>query len=462
MIVDDLKNHKFSILLALTSLALYISFGYGLVRTDFIKLITLYGALFYVGYKLIQITKWNFKFLIGVSFIFRLAFLFSIPNLSQDFYRFIWDGSLLANGMNPYLNTPDFLISQTSFSVTNAKELYNGMGSLSASHFTNYPPLNVFLFTIASWLTNNHILGSTIVLRVFIILADVGTLYYGKKLLEKFNIPIHHIFWYILNPFIIIELTGNLHFEGVMLFIVIWSLYLLSKEKWKLSAVVLAASVAIKLIPLIFLPLLYQHLKFKKWFWYCSIAVGINIILFLPFFSFPFAENYGQTVALWFLSFEFNGSIYYLLRELSIAFTGHKIIDEYGIVSPIIITLIVFWFSFFKKNKTLKQLIINMLLMLTFYYFLATTVHPWYIATLVLLSVFTKYKFPLVWSFMVFLSYSAYGNEAYQENLLLIALEYAVVLSVFVWEVFYKKIDFHPDINRDCGNDNLYFTSSSS
>src|SRR5690606_13488087 len=106
----------------------------------------------------------------------------------------------------------------------------------------------------------------------------------------------HNIFWYILNPFIIIELTGNLHFEGVMLLLVVCSLYLISKEKWKLSAVVLAASVSIKLIPFIFLPLLYQHLKFKKWFWYCTIVMGINLLLFLPFFSFQFAENYGQTV----------------------------------------------------------------------------------------------------------------------------------------------------------------------
>ena len=80
-----------------------------------------------------------------------------------------------------------------------------------------------------------------------------------------------------------------------------------------------------------------------------------------------------------------------------------------------------------------------MLLLLTFYYFLATTIHPWYITTIVLLSVFTKYKFPLVWSFMVILSYSAYGNEAYKENFWLIAMEYLIVFGVFVWEVWFKN-----------------------
>lgn len=446
MIPDYIKYRKFSLLLALTSLVLYISFAYDLERADFIKLITLYGGLFYTCYKLIQITKWDFKTLVGISLIFRIAFLFAIPNLSQDFYRFIWDGSLLVNGMNPYLYTPDQLISQPGLNITNAKILHEGMGSLSAGHYTSYPPLNILLFAVASGLSNNYILGSAVIMRIIIILADIGSLHFGKKLLEKFNLPAHNIFWYILNPFIIIELTGNLHFEGVMLFFVVWSLYLLSKNEWKLSAVVLAASVSVKLIPLLFLPILYQHLKFKKWFWYCIVVVGLNVFLFLPFFSFQFVENYGQTVALWFLSFEFNGSIYYLLRESSLALTGQKIIDKYGIISPIVVVLMLVGFSLFRKNETLQQIIINMLLMLSFYYFIATTVHPWYVATLLIFSVFTNYKFPIVWSLLVFLSYSAYGHETFNENFWLIALEYIIVFAVFIWEV--KKIENHKTVTK--------------
>ncbi len=438
MIPDYIKYRKFSLFLTIISLVLYILFAYDLEREDFIKLITLYGALFFTCCKLIQITKWDFKFLVGISLIFRIAFLFAIPNLSQDFYRFIWDGSLLVNGINPFLYTPDQLISQPDFNIVNAEVLHKGMGSLSVGHYTSYPPLNILIFALSSGLANNHILGSVVIMRIIIILADIGTLYFGKKLLEKFNIPVHNIFWYILNPFIIIELTGNLHFEGVMLFFVVWSLYLLSKNKWKLSAIVFAASVSIKLIPLLFLPIFYQHLKFKKWFGYCVTVIGLNILFFFPFFSFQFVENYGQTVALWFLSFEFNGSIYYVLRESIFAFTGQKIIDVYGIMSPIIVLLMTVWFSLVRKNKTLQQIIINMLLILSCYYFIATTVHPWYIVTLLILSVFTNYKFPVIWSLVVFLSYSAYENQSYQENFWLIALEYLVVFGVLIWELRMK------------------------
>ena len=80
-----------------------------------------------------------------------------------------------------------------------------------------------------------------------------------------------------------------------------------------------------------------------------------------------------------------------------------------------------------------------MLFAVSFYLFLSTTVHPWYIATPLLLSVFTKYKFPLVWSFMVMLSYSAYGKNGFDEKLWLVAFEYILVIGFSVWELWISK-----------------------
>lgn len=82
-----------------------------------------------------------------------------------------------------------------------------------------------------------------------------------------------------------------------------------------------------------------------------------------------------------------------------------------------------------------------MLLVLSFYYFTATTVHPWYIATLLILSIFTKYKFPLVWSFIIIISYLAYTNSNNTENLWIIAFEYLVVYIVLVREIFLKNFN---------------------
>ncbi|EPR73847.1 hypothetical protein ADIWIN_1207 [Winogradskyella psychrotolerans RS-3] len=453
------KYHKIPFLFFIASCIVYLWFAYHITRIETTQLLLLYIALFVFAYKIIKTSGFNtstslstgFRLLVIFSIAFRVLLLFSIPNLSQDFYRFIWDGRLILEGFNPYLYTPDSFINSGKFPVDQAQELYNGMGSLSSSHFSNYPPLNQLCFVIANLFPGQSILSSVIGLRLVIIAADIGTLYFGKKLLERLKLPSNRIYWYILNPFIIIELTGNLHFEGVMIFFIIWALYLLHARKWKWAAVVLACSISVKLIPLMLLPLFFgwfnsnklngqtERLGLLKLIAFYSIVIATTLLLFLPFFSMEFVTNYSKTVGLWFGNFEFNASIYYVARAIGYALTGYNEIAIIGKVLPIISVAIILGFSFLKQNNSLPRLAASMLLALTFYLFLSTTVHPWYIATLVILSVFTNYKFPLVWSLVIALSYLAYSNSTYSENLWIIALEYAIVLSFFTWEIFIKK-----------------------
>jgi hypothetical protein len=162
-------------------------------------------------------------------------------------------------------------------------------------------------------------------------------------------------------------------------------------------------------------------------------------LLFLPFYSKQFIHNYTKTVSLWFQDFEFNASLYYIARAIGYLFRGYNEITTIGKIVPVLVVLFVLGMTFLRKNKTTVQLITSMLLVLSFYYFTATTVHPWYVATLLILSVFTNYKFPLVWSFIIILSYLAYLNTNNTENLWVIGLEYLVVYAVFIWEVFISK-----------------------
>ena len=417
----------------------YLSFAYDLNRNDYIKLVSLYTGLFIAFYNLILSNKLNFKFLTILAVGLRLLFLISTPNLSQDFYRFIWDGRMILAGFNPYLFTPESFIIKDIIPIHQALELYNGMGVLNGSHFTNYPPLNQICFVIAGLISGKSIVGSVVIMRLIIISADLGTLYFSKKLLEKLNIPIHHIFWYLLNPFIIIELSGNLHFEGLMIFFLVWTIYLLHLNKWKLAALTLACSVSVKLIPLIFLPLLLKHLHWKKSVVFYIIVFATTALTFLPFVTIEFITNYYETVGLWFQRFEFNASLYYIARSIGYTFRGYNEIAIIGKIIPFIVVLFVLGITFFRRNKSTIDLISSMLFVLSFYYFTATTVHPWYVAALLILSVFTKYKFPIVWSFIGILSYLAYTNADNTENLWIISLEYAVIYGVFLWDIFINK-----------------------
>ena len=434
--------------MVLISMGFYFAFAYNLERTDFLKLITLFTGLFFLHFKLIQFEKWNFKFLLLAGIFFRLVFLMAEPNLSQDFYRFVWDGELVQQGINPYLHLPDALIQDQNGVIANAAQLHKGMGDLSASHYSNYPPLNQLIFALAAMLSGKSIMGATIAMRIIIILADIGIFYFGRKLLQKLNSSPHLIFWYFINPLVIIELTGNLHFEGVMLFFFIWALYLLLAKKLLLSGVIYALSISIKLVPLLFLPLFFKHLGFKKSLvFYCVVTI-VSVLLVIPFFTSEFITHYSETVGLWFSNFEFNAGLYNAIKQIAIQFDAKpwELIKTYGKITPMVTIFIVLVFTFLRKNQKFHVLLESMLWVLAIYYFISPTVHPWYIVFLILLTIFTDYRFSLVWSLAVVLSYWAYSNSGYKENLMLLAFEYIVVYGFLVYEILRlrgKKILFH-------------------
>ena len=306
------------------------------------------------------------------------------------------------------------------------------------------------------------IFGSVLVLRSIIILADIGILYFGKKLLERLNLPIKNIFWYFLNPFIIIEMTGNLHFEPVMLFFLVWALYKLHQQKWIFAAILITCAVSMKLIPLLFLPLFFQwfvnkhdhkqgekpqsqnkqtsskNLAFKilKLSLFYLIILTFTLLFFFPFYNSELIANYSNSIGLWFRTFEFNASFYYIFREIGYTFRGHNEIAFIGKITPVLTILFLLYLSFFKQNKNIAQLMTAMLFGLCFYYFTATTVHPWYLATPLILCVFTKYKFPIVWSLVIILTYQTYANNPWQENLWFVFIEYLIMYSFLIFEVF--------------------------
>lgn len=451
-ILSLLNSKTTQLSIIILSIILYVLFAYQLQREQFSILLTLYSLLFLGFIILLKFGNFNFKQLTYIAFGFRALFIIAIPNLSQDFYRFIWDGQLILEGLNPYLQTPNTIMASGTIPITEAQELYKNMGDLSAMHFSNYPPINQLCFLIAALFSSKSVLGSVIVLRTLIIAADFGVLYFGKRILEHLKINPKQIFWYILNPFIVIELTGNLHFEGVMLFFLMASLYFLFKHKWILAAILLGCSISVKLIPLLFLPLFFwwflkqDHnkksstvLNLTKLTTFYSIVILTLVLSFLPFLSQELISNYSKTIGLWFGNFEFNASFYYIFREIGYAFTGYNEIKIIGKLTPILVIITTLILTFLRKNQQPKTLISTLLLAVSFYLFTATTVHPWYIATLLILSVFTAYKYVLIWSFSVILSYYTYSQLDFKESAFLLYIQYGLMYVVFIWDMCFKK-----------------------
>jgi alpha-1,6-mannosyltransferase len=415
-------------------MVLYAFLAYDLVRFEHSKLLTLYSILFGCYYLILKQLKIKEQYLTYLAIGLRLVFLFAIPNLSQDFYRFIWDGRLILTGLNPYLTTPNDLIFSQPTLFPQMKLLFDGMGPLSAGHYSNYPPIHQLPFIIAAIFSKHSILGAVIILRLLLISADLGILFYGKKLLRKLQLPTKNIYWFILNPLVIIELTGNLHFEGLMLFFFVMALYYIHTKKWHLAALTMAVSIAVKLVPILSLPLFLNKLGWKKSIrFYLSIGI-VFALFFLPFLSGDFIKNYSATIGLWFSNFEFNASFYYLLKWVLEATTNLTLIHSMRSIVIGFLGILISCQLIQNKTKT-SELILSILWVLTGYYFVSTTVHPWYVISILLLSVFTSYKFARVWSYTLIFSYLAYNQFSVHENGYILALEYLPVWAVLVWEL---------------------------
>lgn len=426
------SNNKF-ILFTFISIIAYVFLGYFIPRENFILLVTFYTLAFFGFYFLYNSNyiKENDLFKLGV--LFRIIFLFCLPFWSQDFYRFIWDGRLIISGLSPYSYLPNDIIETTN--IKQSIELYNGMGSLSAEHYSNYPPVNQFFFALTAIFFSKSIFISALILKLFVLFADIGIYHFGKKILNHLKLNTKNIFLYFLNPLVIIELTGNLHFEGVMLFFFVCGLYFFFQNKWIFSAVLIGLSISTKLLPLLLLPFFYQILGFRKSIVFYAIVIFLNVLLFLPFVTNSLITNYSETIALWFVNFEFNASLYYLFREIGYWIKGYNTIGIIGRIIPIVFILIILFFSLVKKNKKPIQLLTNSLFALTIYFLISTTVHPWYIINLIVIAVFTRYKFAVVWSFLVVLSYFAYSQTDFKESVYLLLTEYFFLFCYLIFEL---------------------------
>ena len=422
------------------SLSGYIWLGYFTERTDFLQIISLYSVIFALYILLLYETKSgdSYKIAIGGAVLLRLSLLLMTPNLSDDYYRFIWDGLLTVNGVNPYLLTPAELINSQQFVPGISAELLQHLNS--SGYLSAYPPVSQFIFWLSAKLAGTSIFGNIIVLRVCVLLAEFGILILLHRLATRFKLTPCIILIYALNPLVIIELTGNLHFEAVMIFFLLLAVYLLIKEKLLFSAVGMGLAIGTKLIPLLFLPLLIKRLGIGGGLRYYLVTGVTVILLFVPFLNGEAISNYFSSLSLYFRVFEFNASLYYLIRWIYFQTFSDTLITITQVLLPVLTLLALIIISLKQRTASRQSILLNMLFCLTAYLIFTNNVHPWNLTTLIMLSAFTSYRFMLPWSWGVVLTYSAYQTFPYSENLWLVAVEYFLVLGWMAGEIINHQI----------------------
>lgn len=428
---------------------LYFFIGYDLNRTSWELLIPavalLFGGYWYlVNAKNKSLFRPDHKLfndypILWMAIAFRVIFLFSIPALSDDYYRFVWDGLLSVKGINPFLYTPSEVITMAD-SLTKGFT-YDWFSKLnSPAYYSVYPSVSQYIYGLSAYFGGGNIFASVIVMRVIILLAEIGVIVLLPRLLYSLNISRKASLIYAFNPLVIIELTGNLHLEGVMLFFVLLAIYQLQKGKLIVSAVAMALAISTKLIPLIFLPALIPLMGFQKAIKY-FISVGLAcLLLFYPFYTSTLVAHFMSSLELYFQNFEFNASIYYIIREVGYLITGYNQIWIIAPVLSVLTFLTILYISLRGRSIRMKHFLMRLLLIVTVYFLLATVVHPWYLSSMVMLAVFFNgNRYAIVWSGVAYISYVTYKDTTYTEQIWLTFLAYLPVYYFLIKDVFVDR-----------------------
>ena len=183
---------------------------------------------------------------LAVAIVLRLLALPLAPSLSDDVYRYLWDGRVAASGANPYLLTPD------DESLAGLRgDLWRKTAHRDVA--TVYPPLALGMFAGAASLPR-PLLAYKLALAA-VDLAGCALL----LLLARRRGNAWMALAYVWNPLLVVEGAGMGHVDVLGASLVIACVWLLSVRRNTAAGSAAALAVLAKLVPLVALPLWWRR-----------------------------------------------------------------------------------------------------------------------------------------------------------------------------------------------------------
>lgn len=369
-------------------------------------------------------------FWIWTGTLARISLVFVFPDLSDDVYRFYWDALLTAEGISPYQYTPAEITHPFMVSHKDVFEQLNSPG-----YYSVYPPVNQVLYWTALQFSTG-LEGFSIALKSIFLLLEMAGLYFIYRILMSIGQPLQWMIIYWLNPLVMVEGVGNLHIEVIMVsFLAGLFYYYYIKDRPFQGAGFFSLATGVKIVPLIISPFLYFSKDKKTRILFASAMILITLILFLPVFVSHDFRGFFQSLDLYFRKFEFNASIYFILRYAGYVMTGYNQIAWIGPGLSVFFAIFVLYFSLRLKKSTLPQLLFHFLILWTVYFCISTIVHPWYIIPIIFLGSLTGKIYPLVWSYLIVFSYIFYDIGLREFYYWVVWIEYMIVGCVAWWEI---------------------------
>jgi hypothetical protein len=215
----------------------------------------------------------NLSLWVVTGIVVRVVLWFSDPVLETDFYRYLWDGRVQANGINPYLYAP------LDPALDRIDVLYRAY--INGSQFrTIYPPVAQYVFGLSHWVAPDSLLG----LKIFFTIFDLATGFLLVRWLKRRDLDARWSLLYFLNPLVLKEIANSAHVDAIPMFLSFAAIYLMSRpgrRRSVLAWVLLALAVGSKWYPLVLVPF-FLRLDGQRWRHSLVFAI-LLVVVYLPF-----------------------------------------------------------------------------------------------------------------------------------------------------------------------------------
>jgi len=233
---------------------------------EFIGLLLLAGILYVVAVFLVErfrLGRAAIMVILASTVLFRLVLLPATPSLSDDVYRYQWDGRVQRAHLNPYVVFPH----SPGLGYLLNPENPEPPGEDTP---TVYPPLSEFAYRMIETVPGYKRVST------MLDLACVGML---LLLLAAMKQPLQRVLAYAWNPTVLISFAMCGHFDPLAIFMLLAALFFVVTNRPTLSTAALALSFLSKFFPVLLLPAFFKRVRLA----YAGIFAVLVFTFYLPF-----------------------------------------------------------------------------------------------------------------------------------------------------------------------------------
>jgi alpha-1,6-mannosyltransferase len=236
---------------------------------------------------------------LALAAVWHVEFLRVPPGADDDIHRYVWDGRLQRLGYNPYLVVP----SDPAVQGLHTPETRN----LNNPDLPSPYPAGAQLFFRAV----TAIQESTFALKVAFVVCELAIVFVLLDVLRCTGKGAHLVLAYAWNPLLAIEVAGSGHIDIVGALLLVGSAAALVRRRRTTAAVGLGLAVAVKLLPVVLLPLYWKRVRIRD----AALASAVVGLLYVPFL------DHGRipigSLGTYVQSFRFNGPVFAALDQVA-------------------------------------------------------------------------------------------------------------------------------------------------